>query len=748
MDYGDYYVQYVPFIQELRRMLLSGRLGWSWNSFIGDGFASAYSYYTVFNPFAWFVACFPDDAILYGTLIATLMKLSVSMVCAMLFFRRFCSRDVFALVGALLYTFSGFTNVNTYFYFFLDVIAVFPLMMYGFELLISEGKYRVYVAAVVLNAAINFYFYVSTVLLVIVYTFFRLELYRRSSWKENWKRLRAIVAYSVIGTGLASFSLIPSIGAILNSGKAIESISGKIQMSIIPQIQFDRLYALLCPQDSGMCDTFFEADPWASTGAYLPVFGVFCVVQYCLQKRDWLGRLALALFVLYMVPVCNSAFSLFTNYGYTRWLYGLVLVFSLVTVRFLEEYTKKEVHINRRVASGIVLFTALFLLFPTGIYVLEYFGIPAANGLASICRSPYFLGYGALVVMLILISVNYLLMWLVTMRWKCSARSVFCCVAFMSLINMMVFNELNYDMHQFDCPYSNQEYYEKSVVDGVEKEDMSFTYRIDHPAQIRNYGLFKNLASVNYFNSLQNPGSLRFAVSCGIARDAKDTSMVTPESYAEYTDALLSVKYYYDFDRNAPVPLGFEFVSTENKMDIYQNSNYLPMGFTYDTYCLEQDLEDFSPEQVAKVMLSSLVVDSEDADIAAQYMEYEPGTRTDLVLSHLVEERRKEVCSYFEGSSSGFQAEIELADEEIVFFSIPNDPGWEITVNGKEARILTVHYGLMAICCQAGTNLISAEYHSSWCTSGAVLTLCVLVIFIAAEFLEAKRRGQAKICAS
>ena len=77
MDYGDYFLQYVPFIKELKRMVLSGNLSWSWNSFLGDNFTRGYSYYTIFNPFAWFVALFPDRYILYGTFIATLIKLVI-----------------------------------------------------------------------------------------------------------------------------------------------------------------------------------------------------------------------------------------------------------------------------------------------------------------------------------------------------------------------------------------------------------------------------------------------------------------------------------------------------------------------------------------------------------------------------------------------------------------------------------------------------------------------------------------------
>ena len=71
---------------------------------------------------------------------ATVLKLAVSMIAAMLYMRCFCKKDSYVLIGALLYTFSGFTLVNTNFYFFLDVIAVFPFVMYGLEQLIMKER--------------------------------------------------------------------------------------------------------------------------------------------------------------------------------------------------------------------------------------------------------------------------------------------------------------------------------------------------------------------------------------------------------------------------------------------------------------------------------------------------------------------------------------------------------------------------------------------------------------------------------
>lgn len=731
MDYGDYFLQYVPFVKELKRMITSGSISWSWNSFLGDSFVAAYSYYTVFNPFAWIVALFPDDYILYGTMFVTILKLSISMISSMLFMRRFCKEDSYALVGALLYTFSGFTLVNTSFYFFLDVIAVFPFLMYGLEQLICEGMRTVYVLSLMINAAINYYFFVSTVFLVVIYVVFRLELYKPSSWKVQCKTFCRIAGYSIIGTGLAGISLIPSFYAILGSGKATETIGTGIELMYWPQKILEHLRTLVAPIESGRYHAFYDSSTWSSTGVYLPVFGCVCVLQWCFRKKDWLKKVCIVLTICYFVPVLNAAFNLFSSTAYTRWLYGMALVFSLVTAMTLEGMETAEQSINRKLLIGVTLFTTGLLLAPTAIYLLYHFGISVISRFASACATEYFMGYSALVIMLILTAMNYIALWHVAITPKYTTKHTILIVTVVCTLNFGVYNTINYDLHATD--YSNNYYYEKALAEGTENTKNFFEYRIDYPEQIANYSLFKNMPSVNYYNSLQNPGSSRFAQAVGIGDNLTDTILLSPAVGGEYTDALLSVKYYYDYDGNSVVPTGFRYLKTENSVDIYENENYIPMGFIYDSYCLEEQLTDMLPEDRAEMMLQTMVIQKADEEMVGNYLPLESNLTVTTDLANLVSERKETVCSHFAGTSDGFTAEINLEKDNIVFFSIPNDIGWEITVNDEPADVVDVNYGLLGICCNAGYNTISATYHTQGWILGFVSSLICLVVWLLFE---------------
>ncbi|MBR3754149.1 MAG: YfhO family protein [Clostridia bacterium] len=740
MDFGDYFLQYVPFIKEFKRMVLSGDLSWSWNSFLGDSFIGAYSYYTVFNPFAWIVALFPDDYILYGTMFATTLKLSVCVVTAMLFVRRFCNSDIYALIGGLLYAFSGFTLVNTNFYFFLDVVAVFPLVLYGLEILIEERKNYIYVFSLLLNAAINFYFFVSTVLLVVIYVVFRLNLYKISLWKNNWIILKRIILYSIIGTGLAGFSLIPSFYAILGSGKATASIGNSNQLMYFTQEILERIRTLVAPIESSRYRAFFDSGIWSSTGVYLPVFGFVCVLQWLINKKDWLKKTCIFLLICYFVPFLNAAFNLFSSTAYTRWLYGMALIFSLITALSLEEISATKDSINKKLLAGITSFTFLLLLVPTVTYFLYKNGIYAVNRFASVCVTWYFMGYSPIIIMLILTAFNYIAVWCVAAFKKPQGKMILIIVSVACLFNFGIYNEINYGLH--NRGYTNSYYLEKSLTEGVEKEENFFEYRIDYPEQIANYSLFKNRPSVNYYNSLQNPGSSRFAYSAGIGDSLADTVLINPVEGAEYTDALLSVKYYYDYDGEGVVPKGFSYLRTENEVKVYENDNYIPMGFVYDTYCTEMKLKDMLPKERAKAMLQTLVVKDSDVKTVSKYLKEATDFNDDF--DSTVSSRKKSTSNSFVGTSSGFSADIYLDEENIVFFSIPYDTGWEITVNGVPANILEVNYGLLGICCNAGANEISATYHTQGLNLGIICSLACLFIWLFAEVLNAFSKRKKK----
>ena len=67
-----------------------------------------------------------------------ILKHAVCAATSFCYLRRMMKNERLALLGSVLYTFSSFTLVNTQFYHFTEVIAFFPLILLGMEMVMSD----------------------------------------------------------------------------------------------------------------------------------------------------------------------------------------------------------------------------------------------------------------------------------------------------------------------------------------------------------------------------------------------------------------------------------------------------------------------------------------------------------------------------------------------------------------------------------------------------------------------------------
>ncbi|MDO5549036.1 MAG: YfhO family protein [Eubacteriales bacterium] len=745
MHYGDYLLQYIPFLRETRRMLLSGSYAWSWNTFLGDSFYGAYSYYTVANPFAYLALLFPDNLLLYGTLAAQLVKFALSGIFSFLYLKRFVRDDTTATIGALLYTFSGFTIINTNYYFFLDVIAVFPLLLLGIELVGEHRSFRsgwILALAVFVNAIVNYYFLISSFFLCAIYVLFRFDLLRRP--KGGLSLLGRLFGFSALGAGCGGFLLLPAFWKILHTPKATGSLGSLYLHPYTRDNILERLRIFFMPIDNNILHSFYDAGSWTSTAVYLSVFGALFVLLFVLQnRRHWLTKAMLFLLVFLFVPLLNGVFTLFSDFFYTRWLYGLVLLLDLATVWMLEKRAALPAKMLKKWYGISLLILAVLAVPPAAAAVLHRIGIDTPlNALYPIVASSRFLGLRGIALSFGLTAVNYLLLACILFRPRIRPNTVLALVCLACVCNYAGYLALFHSYHAFE-----QNLYLHDIQALPVSEQTTFTDRTDYSTDVLNAGLFANTPSVSGYHSLQNENAVAFAVAAGYTDSPTVVSFPRPAEQLSEIDTLLSVRRYVDVSEAAEstAPDGFTLVSEENGVKTYENDNYLPMGFCYDGYLTQEDVER-SDLTAAQCMLLGLVVDDRTAQIVSDSipeLDISQISADDFDLTDTANARRAQSSSDFVGTSSGFTASITLDNANYVFFSVPNDDGWRATVNGQEADILTVNYGLCAVRCEAGDNAIVFTYHTPWLMAGCVIS--ALSILLTARLLFFSKRRNAHV---
>ena len=167
---------------------------------------------------------------------------------------------------------------------------------------------------------------------------------------------------------------------------------------------------------------------------------------------------------------------------------------------------------------------------------------------------------------------------------------------------------------------------------------------------------------------------------------------------------------------------------------LYENENYVPMGFTYDYYITEEEYEATVKNTRSNLLMRALVLSEEDAAVYGQYLKKLPEEkRNDLWYDTYISDcadRRASACRVFQMTNSGFHAEIDLGKEDLVFFSVPYDDGFTAYVNGQETDILRVDEGLMAVLAPAGENTIDFVYQADGFSLAGKVSLAGLVVFV------------------
>lgn len=122
-------------------------------------------------------------------------EFALSSLTAYAYLRRFVRPD-FAVMGGLLYAFSGFSIYNVFFNHFHEAIVYFPLMLLALEMYMKDGKRGFFAVTVFLSALSNYYFFIGQVFFLLIYWFVRMF---SNDWdcslsKFLWLLFEAVIA--------------------------------------------------------------------------------------------------------------------------------------------------------------------------------------------------------------------------------------------------------------------------------------------------------------------------------------------------------------------------------------------------------------------------------------------------------------------------------------------------------------------------------------------------------------------------
>ena len=696
----------------------------SWATDLGSGVMNAYSFYLYGSPFFWLSVLLPQSWLPYMMVPLLVLKFGVAGGGAFLYLRRYVKNENYAVLGACLYALSGFAVYNVFFNHFVDVVALFPYLLWALDEAIYENRHGLFAFWVAVNLLNNYFFFVGQVIFLCIYFVCKLTA---KDFRLTGRKFGHLLWESVLGVAMGCLLLFPAVLSLLQNPRTIDLSSGWGFLAYAKVQQYLAiLLSWILPPDSPYLTSVWSEGviKWTSMTAYLPLCSLAGAMAYWRsRKADSKKRIVAVCAVCALVPVLNSAFYALNSSYYARWYYMPTLILAAMTVNALED-PDVDLDAPARGIGWIMLATLVFAVVPvrddtTGTWSFgvlknpEQFFVVLGFGLLGLALYRYLCGI-----------------------WRQNSRFAQRMTAAV-LVFACVFSMVHIGIGKFGQWHTDSDLVEQDTNALQLKNDLpEGDYRIDTYKIHDNIGMWLDKSCLQYFGSTAAPSILSFYPALGVKRDVR--SQPELENYA--LRGLLSVKYLittpaHQSDFLAVADDGWSYYDTLDGFTLYENDNYVPMGFTYDYYLTEDAYESTITVTRSNLLMRALVLSEEDAAAYGQYLTELPAAElNDLTYDRYVQDcadRRASACSVFQMTNSGFHAEITLDTANLVFFSVPYDDGFTATVNGREADILRVDEGLMAVLCPAGESTIDFVYQPAGIRLSKAVTRTALVVFAA-----------------
>lgn len=211
IDYFDNMQQVAPLYAHLWDWMHGKASLWfDWYTGFGTNVSMSISAFSMLSPFNLLLYLFPRTLILESISILTLVKMIFMAVAMYAYINKKynCLSYNMKVVFSLMYTFCGYTVLyGSCFTPWMDIVALFPLLMLAYENMMQTGKKLFYIIMVAIIFIINYYLgAMSLVYIFLISGAYVLLMSKKEKIKEHaWN----LGIGTVAGLGLSCFVLVP-----------------------------------------------------------------------------------------------------------------------------------------------------------------------------------------------------------------------------------------------------------------------------------------------------------------------------------------------------------------------------------------------------------------------------------------------------------------------------------------------------------------------------------------------------------
>ena len=375
IDYFDNMQQVAPLYAHLWDWMHGKASLWfDWYTGFGTNVSMSISAFSMLSPFNLLLYLFPRTLILESISILTLVKMIFMAVAMYAYINKKYNRLSYNMkvVFSLMYTFCGYTVLyGSCFTPWMDIVALFPLLMLAYENMMQTGKKLFYIIMVAIIFIINYYLgAMSLVYIFLISGAYVLLMSKKEKIKEHaWN----LGIGTVAGLGLSCFVLVPVMMQLSGSQRGgsgqgiVSQYIGWIKSAIISDGQmaaFQRWMMLY-----GM--------------AFAAAVIIMGLKKFKEEKNTI--RYMISLLLISLLPIVVEGINLMWHFGsYNGYTLrnGYIVAFTLITVaayfaqRIFEEVTADKKELVKQLVIFVVaaaVYAVIYNIIPSNDIILAAF---------------------------------------------------------------------------------------------------------------------------------------------------------------------------------------------------------------------------------------------------------------------------------------------------------------------------------------------------------------------------------------
>jgi uncharacterized membrane protein YfhO len=720
------------------------------------------------DPFNTILYCLGSQNIAYAMAYIEIFKILCAGMLFFAFLRTALVPVSVAVIGGILYAFSGFAIVGSCWSIFTTEAVYFALLLLSVEQLLRNGSWFLFPLWVALISMLQpFYLFIYGIFLVF-YLLFRLSLLPAIHPRE-WARIAAkLLLLGLLGAAMASVIMIPEIAQMLDSPRAGEASYLKNLMSTPIFSMTDPLQCVTLIYRLFSSDMVGTGNGFSGWYNYLEAPVLYCGLINLVAapqaflfagKRRSLHYVMFAIFMLLplVFPFFRYAFWMFSGSYYRALSLMEATCILLLGCQGLA-------HILRHGRCNIPL------LFVSATILLAFLYNPFSSGLVYINKD-----LRVLAALLILVNVSML-----TVFGLGKLRNIFpllllafvifeaCCFSFITINDRFILSTKELKAKGGYNDYSVEAIRWLGDIDsGFFRVDKTYhsgwagqgslnDAKLQHYYGTSSYYSFNQYSYIKFLATMgiisdQNEAQTRWAPGLrsrpllqSIASVkyilTKDTTFQSETWY--YRQLKQSGKYYITKDTSL-LSYIWSYRQIRRFGDVYvmQNRLAFPFGFTYDSIVplssflrLPDPIKDLTLLRAAVINDSSLALFSWLNHASIQ------NTLPDSIpLKQLAEGyafRKRDTLVIERHSQNRISGSITLTTKKLLFFSIPFDRGWHAVVDGHPVRLECVSIGFTGLAVDEGRHCIELYFRSALLLKGAIISIVGIALYLVLIFVR------------